>query len=467
MNNGHVNVSYGVDLTGATDSSVAFQQAVNFANDSGIKKVLLPKGTIAIGTKITSFPDIIFEGNGTVIKGINGLSKFMDASSRILFKNIIFDTWGFAVQTSNNNVNFENCKFLNISNVGVYYFGSKNSYVINCFFDNIMKSSIIVDNKGDNILIANNEFTNPTEFGGYSIAQTTAHVNVLYGNNVKVLNNKVFNNGGQGIIFSFNSTTEKGATNCKAIGNYCEGNGQEGITCFGGSNEKRFTSNNQIIGNTCKNNRFHQIEIWNSNSSIVNGNIVDESGTYGSMGAITLYGTNNSTCTGNVVINASSNGIVVLAGSKKTIVASNTIKGTNGLNDISTVIKGNGILLDSNGVASPSEISLLGNVIESIDTNKTSNNNKSGIYSTSQTNKFNTIENNSAFGYLHAVHNFAKTTCKNKSLTKPNGTIGYENGDYVEKVGTNEEGTAGGKYIVLGWKLIGGTWIDYRVLTGN
>jgi len=449
------------------DDSARFQRAVNKANTDGKRIVTLKNNkTYNIKTKITSYDDLTFVGNQSKIAG-SGTTKFMDAMNRNLFIGINFDGYNFVVQADGKErVSFERCKFTNIGVVGVYYYGAKNSYVSNCEFNNITKSSIIVDNDSDNILITNSIFDNPAEFGGYAVEQNDcAHINVLSGTRVFVLNNpRVKNNGGQGILFGYNSTLGKGARYCKAIGNYCEGNGQEGITSFGGSGKVAYQ--NTIIGNTSKNNRFHQIEIWQSDDNIVSGNIVDESSSYGSMGALTLYNTKGTVASSNKILNASNNGIVVLAGSDRLVITDNTVKGTNGKNDTSTATKGHGILLDSNGISQPTNILLKNIIIESIDTTKTSVNNKFGVYSTSNSNQGNIIKDVNTTGYVGNIHFFAKKTTRHMNDAKPSSITGYDT--YVENVGTlSEVGTAGSKYVVRGWLQVGSIFVDDRMITGN
>ncbi|MGZ0131896.1 right-handed parallel beta-helix repeat-containing protein [Priestia megaterium] len=450
-----------------SNDSARFQRAVNKANTSGTRIVVLKNNkTYNITTKITSYDDLTFIGYQSKIAG-GGATKFMDAMNRNLFIGINFDGYNFVVQADGKEkVSFERCGFTNIGVAAVYYYGAKNSYVTNCEFNNITKSSIVVDNDGDNILIMNSTFDNPSEFGGYAVEQNDcAHINVSSGTRVFVLNNpKVKNNGGQGILFGYNSSLGKGARYCKAIGNYCEGNGQEGITSFGGSNKVAYQ--NTIAHNTSKNNRFHQIEIWQSDDNTVIGNTVDESNTYGSMGALTLYNTKGTIASDNKVLNASNNGVAILAGSDRLVVKNTTIKGTNGKNDTSTATKGHGILLDSNGVAQPTNILLKDAIIESTDTSKTSSNNKFGVYSTSNSLQGNTIKDINTTGYANNVHLFAKNTTKHMSSAKPAAVTGYDT--YVENVGTlAEAGTTGSKYVVRGWLQVGGVFVDDRMITGN
>lgn len=41
-------------------------------------------------------------------------------------------------------------------------------------------------------------------------------------------------------------------------------------------------------------------------------------------------------------------------------------------------------------------------------------------------------------------------------------------GDFVWNNAPTEQGIAGAKYVVLGWScVVGGTWVEARVLTGN
>ncbi|MGH4052362.1 MAG: right-handed parallel beta-helix repeat-containing protein [Clostridium sp.] len=198
----------------------------------------------------------------------------------------------------------------------------------------------------------------------------------------------------------------KGTTSSVASNNQCVGNGQEGITVYGGST--KVSNGNRVIGNTSINNRFNQIEIWQSNNNTVSGNTVEES-IFGrrSLGAICLFATTGTTVTGNNVLSAQSNGIAIVAGTTNTIVSNNFIADTNRSGDTNKPEKGNGILLDWNGVADPAYIT--------IENNKISSSNgiiaKGGVYSTSNTNHHNTIGGNTVTGYKYGVHWYALDTC--------------------------------------------------------
>jgi len=133
-------------------------------------------------------------------------------------------------------LNVINCRFTNnISYSAINFYGSRDSSVINSYFYDIRKYGILIDNNSASITINKNNFNNPKVFGGYSHEQISGHVYCLNGSKIFVTNNIIKNSGGQGIIFSYNSTTRKGTTNSVASNNLCEGNGQEGITTYGGS----------------------------------------------------------------------------------------------------------------------------------------------------------------------------------------------------------------------------------------
>lgn len=42
----------------------------------------------------------------------------------------------------------------------------------------------------------------------------------------------------------------------------------------------------------------------------------------------------------------------------------------------------------------------------------------------------------------------------------------WATGDKVKNTNPSEAGTAGSKYVVIGWIYVGGSWKDMRVLTG-
>ena len=103
-----------------------------------------------------------------------------------------------------------------------------------------------------------------------------------------------------------------------------------------------------------------------------------------------MFTTTGTSVTGNKVLSSQSNGIAIIAGTLNCNVSDNTISDTNRKNDINTAEKGNGILLDWNGVADPQYITIANNTISSSNGIIA----KSGIYSTSNTNHHNKIDNN-------------------------------------------------------------------------
>ncbi|MBP0725136.1 right-handed parallel beta-helix repeat-containing protein [Bacillus sp. RG28] len=406
----YINVKdFGAKGDGVTDDTSAIQNAINSLGSTN-STIYLPYGTYKIKNTLTLSDSKSMIGFQSVLVGI-GTNNGILTGNNNYFEGIEFRNFNFAIWANGKtSVSVQRCRFISISGVAIYYYGSDSSFVKNSYFYNIAKDSLNIDNNAYNIAIEGNEFNNPSLYGGYSSAQITAHVNVLNGSDIRVINNKVFNNGGQGIIFGVNKA---GSTNCKAIGNIVEGNGQEGITCFGGSSF--LTSNNIIIGNTCRNNRFHQIEIWQSNKCIVEGNIVEENATTGNIGAITLYQSYLSKVVNNTILNAANNGIGIVRGSDKCIVSNNHILETN-LGNFSNNYQGNGILIDSNGGNDPTNITITNNTIDGISPNLST---KFGIYSTNNVDKGNLINNNRSFGYKATVHSFALSSCYNVKSAPP------------------------------------------------
>jgi parallel beta-helix repeat protein len=396
---------YSLDITGATDTSAQFQKMID-SYPSG-STINLPEGkynfktTVKLkdGIKMISSSDVIIIGTGK-----NTLFSVGNYNS---LEGLEFQNCATAINvTGKKGLRITSCRFTNkIDFAAINFSESSESLITNSFFYDIRKYGILIDNDSSNITIDKNNFDNPKVFGGYTKEQISGHVYCLNGSNIKVTNNTLKNSGGQGVIFGYNSTTGKGTTDCVAINNKCVGNGQEGATIYGG--EKKVTSKNTLIGNTCKNNRFNQIEIWQSDNNIVKNNTVEESlAGIGNLGAICLYDTSGTTCTGNKVLSAQSNGIDITAGSANCTIADNTISDTNGKNDSNTVEKGNGILLDSNGKSQPQHITISNNKISSSNEIIA----KSGIYSTSNTSQHNQIDNNTITGYKDGLHEYAKMT---------------------------------------------------------
>ena len=398
---------YSIDITGATDTSAAFQKMVNsYPQGSTIK---LPQGKYNFSNtvKLKDGMKLVAQGNVKIIgMGKNTLFSVGNANS---FKGIEFQNCDTAINvTQKKGLNISNCKFTNkIYFAAINFSGASDCTVTTSSFYDILKYGILIDKDSSNITIDKNNFDNPKVFGGYKKEQISGHVYCLNGSQIKVTNNILKNSGGQGVIFAYNSTTGKGTTSSMASNNYCEGNGQEGATIYGGS--AKVTEGNSLIGNTCKNNRFNQIEIWQSNNNIVKNNTVEESiAGVGNLGAICLFDTFQTTCSGNKVLSAQNNGIEITSGSYKCTVTNNIISNTNGNKANKTVEKGNGILLDSNGKAQPQYITIKDNVISS----SIGTIGKSGIYSTSNTSQHNKIDNNKISGYKTGVHQYAKMTIK-------------------------------------------------------
>jgi len=399
-------LKYNLDNTGVIDNTQQFQNLLDsfpLGSDlripSGKYKI---NGTINLkeGIKIEAQSDVIFIGTGN--------NTLFNTYNNTTFSGIGFQNCNTAIKIYKQNLvtiywcNFKN----NISFSAINIFGCSNISISNSFFWEIKKYGVLIDADSSDISIKYNNFSNPSVFGGFEIEQIGGHIYCLSGMRIIVRNNTCSRSGGQGIIFGCNSITGKGVINSIAQYNLCEENGQEGITIYG-MNEK-VTRGNSIINNTCKNNRFHQIEIWESDNNIVEENTVQESTVgVGNLGSICLFNSNGITCTGNKIISAQSNGIAILAGSKYCIVSDNIISDTNKCGDISKAEKGNGIILDWNGISDCQYISINNNTI-----NSTSGIiNKSGIYSTSNTNHHNEINGNIVTDYQYKIHEYALLTC--------------------------------------------------------
>jgi len=399
--------SYNLDKIGTSDTSSQFQNMIDsYPSNSTIK---LPKGIYKFSStvKLKDGMKLIADSN-VVIQGIGDNTLFSTGNDNT-FTGIEFQKCSTALSSSyNKGLNIINCRFTyNIKYAAINVYGGSNCTITNSYFYNILKYGIKIDGDSSDITINNNYFDNPEVFAGYTDAQISAHIYCLNGNKIFVTSNTLKNSGGQGIIFGYSSTSGKGTTNSIALNNICEGNGQEGITIYGGSN--RVSSGNSIIGNTSKNNRYNQIEVWQADNNIVKNNIVEESiKGRGNMGAICLFATSGTTCFGNKVLSAQNNGIDITAGSSNCTIADNNITNTNLKNDINTAEIGNGILLDWTGVADPQYITIENNTISSSNGVIA----KSGVYSTSNTNHHNKIDNNIITGYKYGVHQYALATCE-------------------------------------------------------
>lgn len=401
--------TYNFDITGLTDTSVEFQKMINECPNG--TTIQLPKGIYKFensvklkdGIKLITSSDVTIIGTGN-----NTLFSTGNSNS---FQGINFQNCATALNVfQKKGLSVTNCKFTNkISYVAINFYGSSDSSVTNSYFYDILKYGILIDSNSSNIKIDKNNFDNSKVYGGYKTEQIGGHIYCLSGTKISVTNNILKNSGGQGVIFTYNSATGKGTTSSVISNNQCLGNGQEGITIYGGKN--RLASTNSVIGNTSKNNRFNQIEIWQSNNNIVKNNIVDESiiGT-GNLGAICLFSTTNTSVTGNTVLSSQSNGIAIVAGSLRCNVSVNIISNTNRNrnNNLKTPEKGNGILLDWNGVADPQYITMVNNKFTSSKEIIA----KSGIYSTSNKNHYNKISGTVSKGYEYGVSGYALATCQ-------------------------------------------------------
>ncbi len=398
--------TYKLDITGLTDTSTSFQQMIDSLPSGSF--IQLPAGTYKLSNVVKLKDNLhIIASNNVIIKGIGSNTLFSTGNDNS-FESIEFQNCATAISVFQKTVfNITNCRFTNnISYVAINFFGSHDSKITNSYFYNIHKYGVLIDSDSSDITIDNNSFDNPSVFDGYNVEQISGHVYCLNGTRITVSNNIIKNSGGQGIIFGYNSTTGKGTTSSVANNNQCLGNGQEGITTYGGS--KKVSNGNSIINNTSINNRFNQIEIWQSDNNTVHGNTVEESiFGRGSLGSICLFGTTGTTVTNNNILSSQSNGIAIIAGSSNCNVSDNFIADTNRQNFVNTPEKGNGILLDWNGVADPGYITIVNNTISSSNGIIA----KSGVYSTSNTNHHNIINSNEINGYQYGVHWYALATC--------------------------------------------------------
>lgn len=399
--------NYNLDITGLSDTSIKFQNMID-SYPSGTT-LQLPKGIYKFGSTVTLKDGIKLIASSDVTIIGNGKNTLFSTGNSNIFQGIDFQNCSTAISVSQkNSLKVINCRFTNnIAYVAINFYGSSNSSVTNSYFYDIRKYGILIDKISSNLTIDKNTFDNPKVFGGYKKEQIGGHVYCLSGTKIIVSNNIIKNSGGQGIIFGYNSATGKGTTNSIVSNNQCLGNGQEGITIYGGS--KKATSGNSVISNLSRNNRFNQIEIWQSNNNIVRGNTVDESIVgLGNLGAICLFATTGTAVTANRVLSSQSNGIAIVAGSSKCIVSSNIITNTNGKKNVSTPEKGNGILLDWNGIADPQYITIANNKISSSKGVIA----KSGVYSTSKTNHHNKVSGNAVKDYKYGVHKYVLATCQ-------------------------------------------------------
>jgi len=398
---------YNLDVTGTSDTSVQFQKMVDsLPSGSAIK---LPKGIykFARAVKLKNGIKLIATNNNVKIKGIGNNTLFWTGNDNS-FQGIEFQNCSTAISVLyKKGLSVISCGFTNkISYAAINLYGGSNCSVKYSYFYDIHKFGVLIDKDSSNITIDTNNFDNAKAFDGYSKEQIAGHVYCMNGTKISVTNNIIKNSGGQGIIFGFNSTTDKGTTNSVASNNQCIGNGQEGATIYGGS--KKRSSWNSISNNTSKNNRFNQIEVWQSNNNVVKNNTVDESITgTGNLGAICLFTTTGTTVSENKVLSAQNNGIDITAGSLNCTITDNNIANTNLNNSINTADKGNGILLDWTGVADPQYITITNNTISSSNGIIA----KSGVYSTSNTNHYNKIDSNIITGYKYGVHWYALATC--------------------------------------------------------
>jgi len=397
--------TYNLDTTGASDTSSQFQKMLD-SLPSG-SAIVLPSGLYKLSNVVRLKDNMtIIASNDVIITG-TGYNTLFSAGNYNNFQGMEFQNCSTAISVFHKSgVNVEGCRFTtSIDFSAINFYGASNCNISNSYFYDIRKYGVLIDNDSSDITIDNNSFDNTSVFGGYSTEQISGHVYCLNGTRISISNNIIKNSGGQGIIFGYNSATGKGTSSSVASNNLCVGNGQEGITIYGGS--KKVSNGNSVIGNTSINNRFNQIEVWQSDNNTVSGNTVEESiFGRGSLGAICLFATTGTTVTNNNVLSSQSNGIAIIAGTTNTIVSNNFITDTNRSGD-NKPEKGNGILLDWNGVADPGYIT--------IENNKISSSNgiiaKSGVYSTSNTNHHNIIGGNIVTGYKYGIHSYALNTC--------------------------------------------------------
>jgi hypothetical protein len=168
------------------------------------------------------------------------------------------------------------------------------------------------------------------------------------------------------------------------------------------------TQNIKFTNNTCRFNRNNQLEIWQVINAEVMGNRTEESAASGNMSSICVYQSDDITVTSNKILNAYNNGIGVWIGSNRVTIGLNQIRETN-LSNNASATGGNGVMLGTNGGAPPTNVTVQGNDLESVNANTLT---KCGVFSDVEFDCGNLIENNNIRSYGAAdVHFQAYATC--------------------------------------------------------
>lgn len=201
-----------IDMTGATDSSTAFQTAVTALTG---KKVHIGKGTILLNTAINLPDDIIIQGqgDGTVIKlGSGDINGFvMSAKSGVVIKDLKML-----------------CEAAGTTVVGGVHFSAvtTNCTVENVTFEGFSYAGVIIDNSNHNTV------RNCRVINGLGVLTSSSDILIEQDSSHNLVENCYLNGGscwGVMITDPYTSTYPKGN---KVINNHIEGHKGYGVAVY-------------------------------------------------------------------------------------------------------------------------------------------------------------------------------------------------------------------------------------------
>lgn len=310
------------------DDGVSIQKAINAAktfseaNSNAITEVFFPLGTYYIRNPGT--------GSGNQNPFVYGLYLYGEHNRGLVIpSNIVirFEKGSVIHKEYNENYevfyleNVENVTFINTtikhattnqiswvnSRHGIYIKGSKYINIIGCNFENIPGKAILINNNSimsEGINISNSSFTT---IKGEAIV---VGPNVQ---NVTIVNNRISDTGGDGILIKGNA--------CTVIENILEniGNGGEPGSGIALGTDNAYTENNIIDSNIVINTYFFGIINDGSQNTIISNNILINPSILGNGSAIKIggratYSIVTQNTIKNVRINSITRGIIVLDG---------------------------------------------------------------------------------------------------------------------------------------------------------
>ena len=453
-------LDFGADPTGAVDSTTAVQAAINSLSAGGA--VVFPSGDYKITTVYVQNDRVNLVGTGdstviinsTTANGIEiGLSgailSFCDVVG-LKFDRPIKSSSGAAV------------KYINTAYSKVVGCGFKNSYI-----------GVHVKTHNDSLQILNNTFYDGTYYGVYEYNQ-----NETWANDLTVRGNFFWHVEQAGVYMSADgvgvaSVGDTYIENNVFVSSNSKGalQSQYAIRVVGAGT---YNTNVAVRNNTFEGIRLQTVYMTGMNRCWIQNNYFSGTGT-NDVGLYFGGGAGNSIISGNTFIGFNNPGAYVYS------TNSITISGNHFTSNVTTIAA-----YAELGMLNVQDVQIIGNYFYSSSSKYCIDITQSGSPVDNITivgNRFSKYASNSNYTYdiRHNNYGGAKLMRGNigNDVTSGAGTaapvagmaLQWYAGDKIENKTASELGTAGSKYVLIGWVCTAqgdpGTWVQQRVLTGN